>query len=107
MRDPTLPPMREHLPFTPADRCRALLLGVVSAALVSGEDWEWITRSPVFELYCLLIGLDREQVLQLRLKFCRNELDPHDFWMSSLDGTRRDRDGAEETTWQSWPALAR
>jgi hypothetical protein len=105
MRNVTLPRMTPGLAHTTQEACQQLLLTVLGRALM--EDDHEFFLGPIAYVYMRLLGWDDATILAARIAYCRNEFGPRRVWMSSMDAPRRDRDGAEETTWDAWPALAR
>ena len=70
--------------------CRALLAAVIASGL-HDDDHEFVL-SPIFQAYCSLVGLEPDTVLETRIRYCLNELDP-----ISMDAKRFDAD--------NWPTL--
>ena len=79
--------------------CRALLAAVVANGLLE-DDFEFVL-GPVFAGYCSLVGLEPDTILETRIRYCLNELNPLRFRPICMDAKRFDADDAP-VMWASW-----
>ncbi|HJS09408.1 MAG TPA: hypothetical protein VJ809_17195 [Pirellulales bacterium] len=94
-----LPPLAPGLPSTNLRALQSLLLAVVVQALAD-DDLDFVL-SPTFIHYCVYIGLDPDVALRIKIKYLRNEIEPHRLWWQSIHGARvRSYDGVAD--WQAW-----
>ena len=83
-----------------AEHARELLVAVVALGLADDDDR--FVLSEIFEAYCRLCGLSREQILALRLGFLRGTIDPREFDQRRLQRGRFDAKDQRSGDWAHW-----
>ena len=89
-----------------AQRAQRLLLGVLGWA-IRDDDVEWIVASPVFGLYCRLLGLNDDSIFEFQQRYLRGQLAADVFDERRLEAFRHGpTQPADPVFWDAWPGAA-
>lgn len=88
-----------------AQAAARLLLSVIAWA-VRDDDAEFVVASPVFDIYCKLLGLGNDSIFEFRQRYLRGQLDPTALDDRCLERLRNGREQpGDPVLWQSWAAM--